>query len=375
MNSIKVRISVALIALLLIISLPANGANKLIYLDNKGETLAQKWDSAISKAGSMGLKEYWVAWGFTRLMHKNNMITSCHSSSSRTFASILTGKDGENVMIDDDINIKDYTIRIKNDSKKKDKGPKVQRKVIVLFKLSDNGNLEKVMYGNEESSFCMDDQPVVWLGMIENQKSFDFLKKKYSSSQDIKQRKQIMSAIANHDLKKEIIPFLKDKYENETNIKIRETAVFWLGIQDDPDTIEYLEGIAYSDESHKVREEAVFAIYLGECDESINSLLKIAKSNGDQKVREIAIFWLGQKAEKKSLDLLGDIVENEGNVQLAKEAVFAISQHEGSNSIDKLFKIAKTHKSREVRKSAIFWLSQIDDDRVVDFLEEIIDAD
>jgi hypothetical protein len=374
MNSIKLRISVALIALLLVISLPVIGGNKLILLDNQTKPLAEKWDQALNKAKSMGLSDYWITYGFKKMMSRHSHLSNCHSSSSRTFSSILTGKDDERSKIDSNITLKDYTIRIKKDHDDED-GVKAPRNVIVLMKVSRDGSINKVMYGTEESSFCMDDQPVVWLGMIENRESIEFLKRKYKSSDTIKLKKEIIGAIATHDLKKEIIPFLKDKYENNTNTEIRKTSVFWLGIQDDPDTIEYLEGIAYSDESRKIQKEAVFAIYLGKCDESTNSLLKIAKSDGDREVRKTAIFWLGQKAEKKSLDLLGDIVENEENVKLAKEAVFAISQHESSNSLNKLFEIARTHKSKEVRKSAIFWLSQIDDDRVVDFLEEIIGAD
>ena len=190
------------------------------------------------------------------------------------------------------------------------------------------------------------DDPVVWAGLYDADKSVQFLRRAIlesdsdlAASLSIKVRERLLLAVALHD--SQLAPgvalvALDDREPGE----LRESAVMWAAT---------IGGRA-----------------------AIDRILQLARNDSDVDVRESSIFWLGQLAGDAATSTLMDIAENDPMSEVRRSAVFALSQSEDDAAIDALIKIVRTHEDPEVVRAALFWLGERGDPRAIELFEELL---
>lgn len=245
--------------------------------------------------------------------------------------------------------------------------------LFILHRISGNkAEIVDVELVDLDRSYDFQDEPVYWLGEVENEESVKFFERTFDSGGDEAQ-KALVFIISSHDHPK-AYDFLRSVALGDYATKVRKNAIFWLGNYKDEKSLNYLKEISGKIEGTELRKQVVFALYLCSQDEgkALRELINIAKRDDNRKVRKQAIFWLGQLASKECAKALKDVVEDSDDVDVKKSAVFAISQLPAEKGVPMLIDIAKTNKSPSVRKNAIFWLGQKDSREALKFFEEIL---
>ncbi|UCC41745.1 MAG: HEAT repeat domain-containing protein [Candidatus Aminicenantes bacterium] len=245
--------------------------------------------------------------------------------------------------------------------------------LFILHRISGNkAEIVDVELVDLDREYEFQDEPVYWLGEVENEESMKLLEQTFDSGgYDV--QKTLVFIISSHEHPK-TYDFLRRVALGDYATKLRKNAIFWLGNFKDEKSLTYLKEISEKVEGTELRKQVVFALYLCSQDEekALRELINIAKKDDNRKVRKQAIFWLGQLASKECAKALKDVLEESGDVDVKKSAVFAISQLPSDKSVPILIDIAKTNKSPSIRKNAIFWLGQKDSKEALKFFEEIL---
>ena len=246
--------------------------------------------------------------------------------------------------------------------------------------------------------------PVYWLGRAGNQESLNYLKDMVEQQPTDRVGEHAVQAIAVHDDQR-VGAMLKSFVSQSKEVKIRKSAVFWLGhsagessfiadvvrnenenlevrkqaafalgISKDKPALAALQNLYAAVTPRELKRQIIFATSINENkDAATDFLIKIADSDNDRELKKQALFWLGQKAGERSLKYLSNVVEKEdGETEVQRQAVFALSQKPKDEGIPLLIKIAKTHQKAAVRKQAMFWLGQSDDQRALEFFKEVL---
>jgi hypothetical protein len=223
-----------------------------------------------------------------------------------------------------------------------------------------------------EQTYEFEDVPVYWLGTASNEESLGLLESMFPKAEGEHLKTTLLFLASCHSGPRGYA-FLKRTAMGSDTVKVRESAVFWLGNFGDPRSLADLKEIFGREKSAALRKQIVFAIQLNKTKEATAELISIAKSEPDQEIRKSAVFWLGQKASVESVKALKDIVDaKDDSSSLKDQAVFAISQLPKEKSVPMLIDIAKTNASPSVRKKAIFWLGQTGDEAALKFFEDIL---
>ena len=335
-------ISIFLLAWLVgFLSLPATAGVTVTHVPGTVKTLEGGWEWAFKTGAEKG---FYIGYTIPRPAGKNwcGHDDSHYQGNKKTLHEILYGKPAE----------KNGVIQWKDD-------------VALLFRFQ---NRSAGKYGFQEIKINhlghpveLDNLPLYWLGEADRDQSAAFLKKCFENVKTnlSELKEEIVLAAGLHGPHAGVFRFLEDVLNGSHPVKVRESAVFWIGQQQNPAAVNVLLRTLRKDPSQDVREHAVFSLSLVRCDEADNALIQLATREKDKSLRKKAIFWLGQKAVKKSGKILEGVIRDEKDSEIQSAAVFALSQQAGSAS--KLATIAKTHPSLAVRKKAIFWLSQSDD--------------
>lgn len=155
-------------------------------------------------------------------------------------------------------------------------------------------------------------------------------------------------------------------------IKLRESAIFWLGQTGGGNNIEFLQGIFRSSSERAIKDKIVFAVSQQGGAEAQAWLLNIARDNReDLEIRKRAIFWISQSGGTGLPELFA-LYDRIDERAIREQLIFAYSQRKERGAVDKLIEIARGDAEPELRKKAIFWLSQSRDPRVAEFLEDLL---
>ena len=156
---------------------------------------------------------------------------------------------------------------------------------------------------------------------------------------------------------------------------LRETAIFWVGQGEAPESFDFLNQIFESTQDSDVKESVVFAITQTNDPRLAAWLLaRVRDSSEDMEARERALFWYGQASEGDVdvAELLG-LYQEVGDPELKEAVLFGLSQRlDEDAALEALIEIARTEEDSEVVENALFWLGQSEDPRAVEFLLEII---
>lgn len=139
---------------------------------------------------------------------------------------------------------------------------------------------------------------------------------------------------------------------------------------------DYLLDLARHHRDEEVAESAVTAAAISSAETWPTLLEMARDHRLDREVRESAIFWLGvQAGEKVSHELEAIVDDDSEEMELREHAVFALSQALEDNdeeAVETLGRIATENPHTQLRQSALFWLAQHDDPAVLDLFESIL---
>ncbi len=162
--------------------------------------------------------------------------------------------------------------------------------------------------------------------------------------------------------------------EMESQIKLKQLPVIWLGARDDQEESFNLQKQLYSESKiQDVREDLIVFISLHQKQPEVKDfLIGIIENEKNQELREEAVFWLGQQELPGVADYLYNLAQNDADGVIREKAVFALSQIDTDQAIDYVIDLAKNAKDMEVREQAIFWLGQIASEKSLSLLEDIV---
>jgi hypothetical protein len=244
--------------------------------------------------------------------------------------------------------------------------------LLMLWSGAKSGPLLDASVLDPAQTYTFTGTPVFWLGTASNDDSLGLLESMFPRVEG-EHLKTTMLFLASCHTGPRGYAFLKKTALGSEAVKVRESAVFWLGQSGEPRVLADLQEILGREKSTDLRKSVVFAISQMKSQEATAELIALAKNDSDQEIRKNAIFWLGQKASAESVKALKDIVEaKDGESGLKDQAVFALSQLPKDRSVPMLIDIARTNASPAVRKKAIFWLGQSGDEKALKFFEEIL---
>ncbi|HKV42156.1 MAG TPA: HEAT repeat domain-containing protein [Blastocatellia bacterium] len=170
------------------------------------------------------------------------------------------------------------------------------------------------------------------------------------------------------------LAFLEEIARNsQTDIRIRKTAVFWLGQSGDESVLELLKDITKSTDT-ALAEAAVFSLSQHSSPRVTAILGELARSSAPIRVRNKAIFGLSQREGEESLDELIKLYDSDHNPEIQKQILFALAQLSTPRAQSKLNEIAMKGDNVEVRKQAIFWIGQRGGPDVAENLIKLYDS-
>jgi len=363
-KTIKTVIQIFLAILFLISNLVSGTASGLegkniILLDDASLSLMQRVGKA-EKAFDRNFKGEYFLTGYNFTTRGNNVSfgTFITSSGHRTSKISHHG---------DRLNIYHYS---DTDDNHEDRNQK--RMVVFLHRKSGNrwGVVNAaVLKGG--TRYKVENLPLYLLGDPGVDESFSYVSALFKSADTEKSKKRLISVLAIHD-HKEASPFLYKTASGDHGVKLRKTAIFWLGASSAERGYYYLKKLSDKATEKKIIKSLIFAFHNLNSKEGTRELIRIAKGTSHISARKDAIFWLGQRASKEAMGTLKDMVGSDESTSVKNSAIFALSQLDNDKSIPLLIDIVNKNKNPGVRKKALFWLGQKDDKRVIDLFEKLL---
>lgn len=183
--------------------------------------------------------------------------------------------------------------------------------------------------------------------------------------------------------------------------------VYWLGRGGNEESLNFLRGLAESNQSEKVVEHATVAIGLHD-DPRVADLLKsLVRNSKNQDVRRTAVHWLGFIGVETSF--LSDLIRNESededvrrsaghalgisqdpaalgvltnlyasiaSRELKRNLIHSISINQQQEAaIDFLIKLAKTERDGEARNQALFWLGHKAGEKSLGVIKDVVETE
>ncbi len=248
--------------------------------------------------------------------------------------------------------------------------------------------------------------PVYWAGRASNEESLKYLGGLAESSQRSELQERATLALALHDDAR-VAGLLKNFARASRNIKVRQTAVFWLG-QTGGETA-YLAGMVRDEREHEdLRETAAHAIGASRDQQALAALqqlyetvknrkarqavihavadnenrdaayaflLRVARTDPDREAREQAIHRLGDNWQEAALDDLLKIYAAERDKEVRQSVIHALGEIEGARAFGALVEIARTGDHPDLREQAIRQLGEKKTDAAFDELLKIYDGE
>lgn len=347
-----------------------SSARQVIRHSDASMSLADRWAWAGSEGARTQENGFWVGYSIDKLMWEQSFIGSFGSRrSNKTLYEIL----GEPERI-----IDRTAWGMSNGYKRSahHEGRLLLKEVAILFyidasKSKDLSDPSEIKVSNLSLEVNLKRKPLIWLGATEQDESIAHLTKLYDGVNSSDLKEDVISALGLHTSAEQILAFMEKVLATENDDDLKEAAVFWIGQQDLPKSLEILKNVLASRRSENVREKAVFSISQMSLPEATETLIDLARNEPNREIRKNAIFWLGQKASRQAMEVLNEVLLDEGDVEVQKQAVFALSQFPKDEAVPRLIEIAKNHPSTAVRKQAIFWLGDSGDPRALDVLIEL----
>ena len=248
--------------------------------------------------------------------------------------------------------------------------------------------------------------PVYWAARASNEESLNYLRGLAESHPKSELQERAALALALHDDAR-VAGLLKNFARASRNMRVRKTAVFWLG-QTGGET-EYLAGLVRDErENEELRETAAHAIGESRDQQALTALqglygairnrevrqaiihavaenenrdaayaflLRVARGDADREAREQAVHQLGEGWQEAALDDLMRIYAADRDMEVRQQVVHAVGEIEGARAEAKLVEIARTGEHPDLREQAIHQLGEKKTDAAFDELSKIFAAE
>jgi HEAT repeat protein len=135
---------------------------------------------------------------------------------------------------------------------------------------------------------------------------------------------------------------------------------------------EVLRRMVQEETNERIRESAVQGLAFSREAGALDIVFAAAKSDKSARIRGESLTWLARQAGRKAIPAIQSAIENDPETSVKKKGISALSQLPREEGIPLLINIAKTSQNTEVRKQAMFWLSQSRDPRAVSFFEAVL---
>ena len=216
------------------------------------------------------------------------------------------------------------------------------------------------------------EQAVFWLSQVPGEKALTALEEILRSSADAGLQDKAIFALSQHQSER-ASRVLRDYAEREnTPLKLREQAIFWIGQRNAENNADYLRELYGKLKEPKLREKVIFSLSQMQRSGNDQFLMDIAMNTAESmQLRKQALFWAGQM-QSVSVARLVQLYDRIPDREMKEQLIFVYSQRNDAAAVDKMIDIARRESDRELRKKAVFWLSQSKDPRVADVLMELI---
>ncbi len=156
-------------------------------------------------------------------------------------------------------------------------------------------------------------------------------------------------------------------------IRVRKSAVFYLGQMHAKATRDVLTQVLFSDSSTAMREHAAFSVSESDLDDRADLLARLAQEDPDPSVRGKAWFWLAQTADAKTEAAIVAALKHERATNVRHEAIFALAQLPDERAVKALISVVENAAAPlSDRKQALFWLAEGESSTGLDYLSQML---
>lgn len=259
---------------------------------------------------------------------------------------------------------------------RKDSDPEVQERALNALAHA-HGNLgTPALINLAESNLdkTVRKQAVFWIGQrSKSEQAIRCLEKVALNDTDNETRKTALHALSRIPEGRGI-EALKKIGNTAKDVETRREAVFWLGRRvKSEDIIKFLQDVAQKDTDIEIRNSALLALSQAPGGRGVEALKKVAETVKDNEIRKQAVFWLGRQANSTDVvHFLEKVAREDSDSEIRKNAMTALVHAPNNLGIPALINLAKSHPDTEIRKDAIFWLGRSKDPRAIEALIEIV---
>lgn len=242
---------------------------------------------------------------------------------------------------------------------------------IIAYVKVESGEVSRLKVTGEHCPMDGGGQSLTWIGETDSKDALDFLESLARSGSKKNVSHPALWAMALHaddGANKRLYALAR-----ETDSKLAEEAIFWLGDARGQTGFEMLEDLLEELPTGDTRRHINFALSQNGSDEATGLLSDIARNDRDPEQRSMALFWLAQENPSVAEKLIVEVIESESDEDVLEQAVFAMSQLPAETSGPMLLALAQDKNApREARRQALFWLANSDDDESVEALTVLL---
>ena len=371
------RIGVVSVLIFAIAALSGSILSQVARHPNPKDNMVARWDWAIQEAGKQNLNHgFWIGYSIKRLMREHQYIYSTqeHTISGSHFTDFPKGNPLEKILSDKEqvkSEAKRALDRLENTEKLEQK---VWKDVAILYRFGSNSSKVPITIrvSNLYLPFDPEKLPIFWLDQAEDAQSLSILDDLYTSSNQEKLKKRILTIAGLHGTSEKAVAFLEKVLKSRDPDTLRARAASELGDQDHEKAVRLLHQAAKDDRSFDVRKRSVYGLEDISLPSAADALIDIAQNGKDGEIRKKAIDCLADIASKKTAAALKNVVEKDKDTDIQKRAVYALEDLPDDEGIPYLVDIAKIHRKLTIRKAAIYCLGDSDDPRALQALIQII---
>ena len=141
--------------------------------------------------------------------------------------------------------------------------------------------------------------------------------------------------------------------QNETDLKLRTTAISVLGSMNDDSVIDPLRDFALNSQQTEISEAAVYALSQITSERAATVLGEIAISSKPMSLRKAAISSISGRQGEAAVDALFKIYDSSQELEIRKSVISGLSRRKSPRAGAKLLEIARSADNVELRKAAI----------------------
>ncbi|PYS68847.1 MAG: hypothetical protein DMF73_15990 [Acidobacteria bacterium] len=173
--------------------------------------------------------------------------------------------------------------------------------------------------------------------------------------------------------------------QNETDLKLRTTAISVLGSMNDDSVIDPLRDFALNSQQTEISEAAVYALSQITSERAATVLGEIAISSKPMSLRKAAISSISGRQGEAAVDALFKIYDSSqeleirtsvisglSNVELRKAAISAIGRRGGEQAVNELMALYASEKDDGIKEQILNSLAYSNDPKVIDMLISIV---